>query len=309
MRADRLIRVLFVLQASESVTAAQLAAELEVSVATARRDLEALSMSGVPVYPQPGRGGGWRLLGGARTNLTGLTEPESTALFALLGQTHGDAAEAASGIRKLLAALPSSFRGSAERAIGSTVNDGGRWGDAPRTTPHAVSTIQRAIAAGTAVDVSYRDRSAVAMTPLGVAARSGRWYLLADPGDKPRMYRVDRIAAISIRADEARMPPDFDLRVAWEAAVAEVESLRGSASADVLVTDFAVAALLDRFGAQASVQDAAADSGARVEVRAQSPEALAEQLAGWSAAIDVVGPPEVRAALATLGARLVDRYG
>src|SRR5947208_2108949 len=85
MRADRLVATLLVLQSRGRVTASELADELEVSVATARRDLEALSAAGVPVYPQPGRGGGWSLVGGARTDLTGLTSTEARALFLLAG--------------------------------------------------------------------------------------------------------------------------------------------------------------------------------------------------------------------------------
>src|SRR3954447_6254094 len=85
MRADRLVAVLLLMQSRGRVTAAGLAAELEISVATARRDLEALSAAGIPGDPQPGRGGGWQLLGGARTDLTGLTAPEAQALFLLVG--------------------------------------------------------------------------------------------------------------------------------------------------------------------------------------------------------------------------------
>ena len=85
MRADRLITALLYLQGRARVTAAELAAELEVSVGTARRDLEALSAAGIPVYPQRGRGGGWSLLGGARTDLSGLTAAEAQALFRLVG--------------------------------------------------------------------------------------------------------------------------------------------------------------------------------------------------------------------------------
>ncbi len=85
MRADRLVAALLLMQARGRVTAAELAAELEVSVATARRDLEALSTAGIPVYPQPGRGGGWSLIGGARTDLSGLSAAEAQALFLLAG--------------------------------------------------------------------------------------------------------------------------------------------------------------------------------------------------------------------------------
>src|SRR6266550_3482846 len=76
MRADRLVAALLLMQSRGRVTATELASELEVSERTARRDLEALSAAGIPVFPQPGRGGGWELIGGARTDLTGLTADE-----------------------------------------------------------------------------------------------------------------------------------------------------------------------------------------------------------------------------------------
>ena len=85
MRADRLVATLLVLQARGRVTAAEVAAELEVSERTSRRDLEALAMAGIPVYSQQGRGGGWSLIGGARTDLTGLSAPEARALFLVAG--------------------------------------------------------------------------------------------------------------------------------------------------------------------------------------------------------------------------------
>src|SRR5829696_399927 len=85
MRADRLVATLLLMQSRGRVTAAEMAADLGMSVATARRDLEALSAAGVPVYPQRGRGGGWQLVGGARTDLSGLTATEAQALFLLAG--------------------------------------------------------------------------------------------------------------------------------------------------------------------------------------------------------------------------------
>src|SRR5258706_335332 len=101
MRADRLVATLLLMQARGRVTAAELAAELEISVATARRDLEALSVAGVPVYPQPGRGGGWSLVGGAKTDLSGLTATEAQALFLLAGPAAAGVPEVRSALRKL----------------------------------------------------------------------------------------------------------------------------------------------------------------------------------------------------------------
>src|SRR5215218_9791742 len=113
MRADRLVATLLVLQARGRVTAAELAGELEVSVATARRDLEALSTAGIPVYPQPGRGGGWSLVGGARTDLSGLSASEAQALFLLVGPAAAGSDDARSALRKLVQALPRTFRADA----------------------------------------------------------------------------------------------------------------------------------------------------------------------------------------------------
>src|SRR5436190_10563265 len=116
MRADRLVAVLLLMQARGRVTAAELADELEISVATARRDLEALSAAGVPVYPQAGRGGGWSLVGGARTDLTGLTASEAQALFLFAGPAASVAPAVRSALRKLVQALPGTFRADAEAA-------------------------------------------------------------------------------------------------------------------------------------------------------------------------------------------------
>src|SRR3954447_10630158 len=106
MRADRLVATLLFMQTRGRGTAAEPVDELETSVATARRDLEALSAAGIPVYPQAGRGGGWSLLGGARTDLSGLTAPEAQALFLLLGPSAAIVPEARSALRKLVRALP-----------------------------------------------------------------------------------------------------------------------------------------------------------------------------------------------------------
>ena len=313
MRADRLLRALFALQSRETVTAAELAEELEVSVATARRDLEALAAAGVPVYPQRGRAGGWRLLGGARTNLTGLTEPEATALFALLGQTRGAPAEAGAAIRKLLQALPATFREGAERAIGSTVRDDAPWGEAQTAVPSLLPVLQAAVAQGRVLSLTYGAADPVDVAPLGVAAKGPRWYLLAhrrgmSRHEDPRLYRIDRIAQVTPRPETLPRDADFDLERAWRHASERIEGLRGSASATVLVEPAAAGALVARFGAQATRRGTAADGRTIVEARAHTPGALAEQLAGWVAVAEVTEPAEVRAELARLGELLRTRY-
>src|SRR3984893_9925686 len=110
MRADRLVAILLRLQRRGQVTAAEAAAELEVSERTARRDLEALGMAGLPVYSTKGRNGGWGLAGGGRTDLSGLTEAEVRTLFLLAGPSSSATPELRAALRKLVRALPEPFR-------------------------------------------------------------------------------------------------------------------------------------------------------------------------------------------------------
>src|SRR3954453_12182821 len=105
MRADRLVATLLLLQTRKRLTAAEVAAELEVSERTARRDLEALSAAGIPVYALPGRGGGWELVGGARSDLSGLTGDEARALSTAPGPPSTAPAPAAPATREIKAAI------------------------------------------------------------------------------------------------------------------------------------------------------------------------------------------------------------
>ena len=130
MRADRLVAILLLLQSRTQVTAAEVAAELEISERTARRDLDALSMAGVPVYSKQGRNGGWQLVGGAKTDLSGLTAAEARALFLVAG-TASSTPEVKAALRKLVRALPEPFRTGAEAASNAVVVDPTALGQAP----------------------------------------------------------------------------------------------------------------------------------------------------------------------------------
>src|SRR5579859_2290437 len=159
MRADRLVSVLLLLQARGQVTAAAVAAELEVSVATARRDLAALSTAGIPVYPQAGRGGGWSLVGGARTDLSGLSGPEAQALFRLAGPAASISADAKAALRKLVQALPAPFRDEARAAAEATHIDPARWGSPEPSRPELVDMLQAAVARRRKVRLAYGGRA------------------------------------------------------------------------------------------------------------------------------------------------------
>ena len=146
------------LQARGQVTAAEVATELEMSERTARRDLEALGMAGLPVYSQPGRNGGWRLAGGGRTDLSGLNAAEARALFLVAG-TSSATPEVKAALRKLVRALPASFRDSAEAAASAVVVDPVGWDTPTRHAarpPEHLDAVQRAVVESEQVRVGLR---------------------------------------------------------------------------------------------------------------------------------------------------------
>ncbi|MFD8492939.1 helix-turn-helix transcriptional regulator [Amycolatopsis sp. NPDC059657] len=309
MRADRLVATLLVLQARGRVTAAELAEELEVSVATARRDLESLSSAGIPVYPQAGRGGGWQLVGGARTDLSGLSASEARALFLLVGPAASIAPEAKAALRKLVRALPDTFRADAQAAADAVVIDAARWGERDRRRPALVDALQGAVVLRRKVRLVYegRTRSEREVDPLGLVDKDDIWYLIAGTERGRRTFRVDRIVEAEVLAVPAERPEDFDLGAAWEEVVEVVERKRSLLSATVLIEERFVRILRDHFGRHCERLGA---EGGRARVRVAAPTAvdIARTLAGWGTQVEVVEPGSVRVELARIGAELAAHY-
>jgi predicted DNA-binding transcriptional regulator YafY len=314
MRADRLVAALLMLQARGRVTAAQLAEELEVSERTARRDLEALGMAGFPVYSVAGRNGGWELLGGGRTDLSGLTAAEAQALFLVAGPASGTP-EVRRALRKLVRALPESFRSQAEAASGAVLHDPVAWGqrDARRPVPEHLDALQQAVIDGVQVSLGYVDRARVATTrvvhPLGLAAKGTAWYLVAGTADGLRTFRVDRVTTVDPTGAPTVRPADFDLAEAWAMITREVDERRaGSLRARLRVSPHVMHWCRGMFGDRVSIGPAGDDGWVEAELRGHDPRSLAAELAGFGASIVVVDPPELRAELATIGAELTASY-
>ncbi len=317
MRADRLVAALLFLQARGRVTAAQLAGELEISVATARRDLEALSAAGIPVYPQPGRGGGWALVGGARTDLSGLSATEAQALFLLAGPaaaSSGSAShEAKAALRKLVQALPHTFRAEAEAAATATMIDPSRWGEWDRPRPPMVDLPQTAVVARRKVRLHYtniaKQRTERLIDPWGLIDKDDIWYLIAGTETGQRTFRVDRIAEATPTDQPAQRPDDFTLAEAWRQVVGEVEEKRSRTWATVLIEARWVPILRDQFGRHCHPDPQPVPDGrAKVRLGAPTPRDIARNLAGWGAMVEVAEPASVQNELARIGAELVSRY-
>jgi predicted DNA-binding transcriptional regulator YafY len=224
MRAARLVSVLLLLQAKGQVTAEALAEELEVSPRTIYRDLDNLSAAGVPVYAERGKGGGYRLLDGYRTNLTGLTAEEAGAL--LLSGAPGPAAELGLGSLlattrlKLLAAVPPSLREAATRAEQRFHLDPRGWAHDRARDDRFLKPIARAVWNDRRLQISYRrpdGRVAQRLIdPVGLVHKTGTWYLVAWHEGASRVYRVDRVQGAQESGEAAQRPPDFDLVRFWE---------------------------------------------------------------------------------------------
>lgn len=311
MRADRLVATLLLLQSRGRVTAADLASELEISVATARRDLEALSAAGIPVYPQPGRGGGWSLVGGARTDLSGLSAPEAQALFLLVGPAAAVSDEAKAALRKLVQALPKTFRADAEAAASATMIDSANWGERQKHRPERVDMLQTAVVRRRKVRLVYtsgkRERSERLVDPWGLVDKDDVWYLVAGTEKGRRTFRVDRITEAEQTDEPSTRPDDFALAEAWDQVVGEVEERRSRTWATVLIETRFVPILRDHFGRHCHVE---ADDGGRSRVRIAAPTPLdiARNLAGWGSQVEVLESEPVRVELARIGSELVARY-
>ncbi|GLY51349.1 WYL domain-containing protein [Lentzea sp. NBRC 102530] len=310
MRADRLVATLLLMQARGRVTAAELAAELEVSTATARRDLEALSAAGVPVYPQPGRGGGWSLVGGARTDLSGLTSAEAQALFLVAGPAATVAPEIKSALRKLVRALPRTFRAEAEAAADSTLVDTAAWGEDVQDRPALVRGLQRAVVDQVRVRLTYRKRGQEPegreVDPWGLVDKDGTWYLVAGTPDGRRTFRLDRILGMTPTGTPSSRPADFTLAGAWDEIVTAVEGKRSETVASLLVPTRFLEVFQHMHGRHCTVVE---DLGEQTSVELTAPTALdiARNVAGWGGTI-VVESPDVQEHLARIGAELVRRY-
>ncbi|MGY4981229.1 helix-turn-helix transcriptional regulator [Streptomyces sp. 900105755] len=309
MKSSRLVAILLLLQTRGRMTAAQLAAELEVSVRTVYRDVEALGAAGVPLYGDAGHAGGYRLLDGWRTRLTGLTTAETEALF--LAGAPGPAADLglgpvlAAAQLKVRAALPPELRGHADRISGRFHLDAPGWYADADETPY-LAAVAEAVWNGRALDVRYRRWREPAevrrrLEPYGLVLKAGRWYVVAAPG--PRTYRVDQILELTLLDEEFSRPEAFDLAAHWTAYQRDFHVRLYGDGGEALVR-LAPGVTLPR---AETVGTNAAWTLARVPI--ESVDHATAQFLRLGTDIEVLGPPELRARMARTIAELAERYG
>ncbi|MGA4959160.1 helix-turn-helix transcriptional regulator [Streptomyces lavendulocolor] len=320
MRAARLIKMVLLLQSRPSMTAAELARELEVSERTITRDALALSEAGVPVYADRGRAGGYRLVGGYRTRLTGLARSEAEALFlsgvpgALRGMGLDDAASAAR--LKVSAALLPSLRDAPSSAAQRFHLDAPGWYQEPET-PGLLPVVAEAVWGDRRVSARYRRRDAEVtreLEPYGLVLKAGVWYLCARSEGSFRVYRVDRFTAVTLADDGFVRDGDFDLPAFWEERAADFARSILRTETVVRLTEAGARALpyvTDRAAAEEALGAAGppdAEGRVTVTLPVESEEVAYGQLLRLGPEAEVLEPASLRAMLADAADRLARLY-
>ena len=309
MRADRLLAILMLLQHRGRLTAAEIAAEVEVSLRTVLRDVEALSASGVPVYTDRGRGGGIRLIPGYRTDLTGLTLEEAKALLSS-GSGRVASPAFASAMRKVVAALPGPHRVEATRAAQRILvrPDGFAW---PRPPEPYLVELQRAVIDGLRVRALYRrphtDPAERILDPVGLVYAGEHWYLLALREGTERTYRVARIEGLTVLAEAATRPADVDLEAAFLAHWASFRNSLPKVTVACLVHDEAWESL-SRTALRTLSREVGSGGWSRAELEFAEDTHAVRAL--WAAAPKAVAlaPPRIRDELAAQAAETAASY-
>jgi predicted DNA-binding transcriptional regulator YafY len=320
MRSSRLLSILLLLQTRRQLTARELADELEVSLRTIYRDVEALAAAGVPVYADQGRAGGYRLVEGYRTKLTGLTEQEAAALF-LVGMPGAAAAlgltaETSAAELKLLAALAPDQRDRAGRLKNRFHLDLPAWYQDAEDSAH-LAAVADAVLHDRRIKVLYRRWEEPReverlLEPHGLVLKNGSWYVVAATPRGLRTYRVSNILELTPTEDTFERDPDFNLTRFWQNHLEGFDRIRYTDEAVVRVSARLAARMYDvSFPTLVKAVAAAepeADGSVVVAIPIESVANAAASLSRFGAEVEVLAPAELRAELAGLGRALHDLY-
>jgi predicted DNA-binding transcriptional regulator YafY len=320
MRADRLLSIVMLLQARGRMTAQELAEELEVSLRTIYRDLEALNAAGVPVLADRGPGGGCMLPEQYQANLSALTGSEVRGLFLsavpgpLADLGLGKAVEAA--MLKLAAELPDTHKRDVERVRGRIHVDTAQWFRIEEPTPH-LKTIEEALWQERTLLLTYRraDGNKVRrfVNPYGLVAKAGVWYLVAAMRGALFTYRVSRVREAELTHEHFKRPDTFDLRNYWERWCREFEENVSRYPVTMLVREEYLSQMPALYGegVNALIEAAGApDERGRIELTLtfESFNAALTHLLGMGTGAEIVSPAELRRAVLDMASRVVDMY-
>ena len=317
MRSSRLLSILILLQLRQQLTAEYLAAELEVSVRTIYRDIDALSAAGVPVYGNAGPGGGFQLIEGYRTHLTGLDSDEAEALF-LIGMPNvatalGMGNSATRARNKLLASLPSTGTQKASSIAGRIHLDSVEWYRAARPTPF-LSAIARALLDQQPIQMRYTSWTATRewrIEPLGLVLKAANWYLVARSDDKIVRFNVADVHSLDVINAHFERSENFHLETWWNDANDAFEKRLRPITARLRASSLGLERLrrLGRWAEQAACQAEipGADGRQIVTLPIENIDDGALVLLGIGPEIEVIAPAELRGKVLNLAEQIVAR--
>lgn len=321
MRASRLLTMLMLLQTRGRMSAQALADEVEVSVRTVYRDADELSAAGVPIYAERGRAGGFQLLDGWRTKLTGLTSEEAQAMF--LTGLPGPAAELGLGEAmaaaqlKLITALPADWREDARRVSSRFHLDPAGWYRGADRTDR-LPAVARAVWNERRLKLTYESWSGVVertVDPLGLVLKAGAWYLIGAVEGAPRTYRVSNILELEGTEDTFTRPAGFDLAAFWTASTARFEAELHRDEAVVRLSPHGFRTLRqEAAGVVVEALDAAMeppdeDGWRKLTLPIESVDHAAGQFGRLGAEVEVLFPLALRQRMAETVRRLSAFYG
>lgn len=225
MRADRLLAIMLRLQLEKKITTSDLARELGVSRRTILRDLDALSLAGIPVYTQSGQGGGVSLDEDYRISLTGLRDAEVRALYLsgnskLLSDIGLDEASQ-NLLLKFFATLPTLQQALVKRVRQRIYMDT-NWWIRDETSPLPPDLLD-ALEQNLRMKITYQhfngDVVERILEPYGLVSKGGTWYLIAKRDNMFRTYRVSRFQQFLPLKEHFERDEDFNLQSFWHSHI------------------------------------------------------------------------------------------
>lgn len=317
MRADRLISIMLLLQVHQRLTARDLADRLEVSERTIHRDMDALSTAGIPVYAERGVGGGWSLVEGYETNLTGLSDAEIQTLFlskpARLLTDLGLQSASESAMNKLLASLPAMQRRDAEYVQQRVHIDVNGWANTHDKVAY-LPLLQEAIWQERRIKIVYELSTGPVVTPkldpLGLVAKGNTWYLVAVYNGNNAVYRVSRIFNACLLDEPCQRPKNFDLAAFWAESSAQFLARLPRYTVELLARQEIIDTLRcgRRFGTVENVSPPEADGRQRVAVVFESEEEACAQCLSFGPQLEVLTPYHLRQQVIEQAKAIVAQY-
>ena len=301
MQPQRLFEIVYLLMDRGTTTTAELAAKLEVSERTVRRDVDALSAAGVPVYMTRGKGGGVHLMDGYVLDRSVLSEREQNDIMAALsalnrtGASSGESEDTAARLGRLFQ----------HENVDWLDMDFSFWG-APPNYRAAFDTIRNATIARHPLSFAYFDaagnRTMRTVEPAQLVFKESSWYLRAwcRQRDDWRVFKLFRIDWETLRT----LPETFKAR-----PLPAFEEHGHMVGTDHLMMRFAPEAearVREEYAPESIVREA--DGSWRVELTCAINERMRYYLLSFGSLLEVIEPADLHAWLHDQARRIAATY-